>query len=72
MTTSMTASARTAARSQHAVWLARAGLAAWAFVYFLIGVLAIALAFGHYKNEPDQQGRCRPSRSTLEAWRWCG
>jgi hypothetical protein len=36
--------------------LARAGLTARACVYLLIGTLAIALAFGNYANEPDQQG----------------
>jgi hypothetical protein len=39
--------------------LAKAGLTARASVYLLIGALAIALAFGNYVNEPDQQGRCR-------------
>jgi hypothetical protein len=36
--------------------LAKAGLTARACVYLLIGALAIALAFGNYVNEPDQQG----------------
>jgi Domain of Unknown Function (DUF1206). len=57
MTASMSTSVRSAARSQPMARLARAGLTARASVYLLIGALAIALAFGNYANEPDQQGR---------------
>jgi hypothetical protein len=56
MTTSMSVSVRTAARSRPMARLARAGLAARASVYLLIGVLVIALALGNYAGEPDQQG----------------
>lgn len=54
--TSATASARKAARSKPMAALARVGFAARACIYLLVGVLAIALAFGDYENEPDQQG----------------
>ncbi|HVD89067.1 MAG TPA: DUF1206 domain-containing protein [Jatrophihabitantaceae bacterium] len=56
MTASMSTSVRSAARSQPMARLARAGLTARASVYLLIGALAVALAFGSYANEPDQQG----------------
>ena len=36
--------------------VARMGFAARGCIYLLVGVLAIALAFGNYENEPDQQG----------------
>ncbi|MCW2656895.1 MAG: hypothetical protein JWR06_1088, partial [Jatrophihabitans sp.] len=36
--------------------VARFGLSARAFVYLVVGVLVIALAFGHKRSETDQRG----------------
>ena len=72
MTTSMSVSVRTAARSRPMARLARAGLTARACVYLLIGVLAIASAFGNYAGEPDQQGALQVLPGTPVAWCWCG
>jgi hypothetical protein len=47
---------RRAARSEPMKAFARAGLAARACVYLLVGVLAIALAVGARKGETDQRG----------------
>ena len=54
--TSATASARKAARSKPMAALARMGFAARGCIYLLVGILAIALAFGDHQNESDQQG----------------
>jgi hypothetical protein len=54
MTTSFTL--RKAARSDTLARVARAGLAARAAIYLLIGVLAISLAAGHTSSEDDQRG----------------
>lgn len=56
MTASPSVSARRAARSDTMKGLARAGLAARATVYLLIGILALALAFGERHGETDQRG----------------
>lgn len=52
--------------------LARAGLAARATVYLLVGVLAVALAFGNWHGETDQRGALqeltRHSGGTLLVW----
>lgn len=53
---SLSASARRASRSEPMSVLARAGLAARAFVYLVIGWLAIQIAFGHGNHEADQRG----------------
>ena len=45
-----------AARSTPMKGLARAGLAARATVYVLLGILALALAFGERRGETDQRG----------------
>ena len=49
-------SAHRAARSEPMHVLARWGLAARATVYLLIGLLALALAFGIRRSEADQRG----------------
>lgn len=54
MTASM--SAQRAANSDAMKGVARAGLAARAAVYLLVGILAIALAFGQHSGETDQRG----------------
>lgn len=54
-TTSASATARRAADSEGMEGLARAGLAARAGIYLLVGILAVALAFGSSK-ETDQRG----------------
>lgn len=56
MTASPSVSAHRAARSDAMKKLARAGLAARATVYLLIGILALALAFGERRGETDQRG----------------
>jgi hypothetical protein len=56
MTASTSLSVRRAARGAPMKGLARAGLAARATVYLLIGILALALAFGERKGETDQRG----------------
>jgi uncharacterized membrane protein len=53
---SASASARKAARSKPMAAVARMGFAARGCIYLLVGALAIALTFGDYGNEPDQQG----------------
>jgi type IV secretory pathway VirB2 component (pilin) len=56
MATSTSISAHGVARSAPMQGLARAGLAARATVYRLIGVLALALALGERHGETDQRG----------------
>lgn len=56
MTASPSLSAHRAARSAPMQGLARAGLAARATVYLLIGILAVALALGEAHGETDQRG----------------
>jgi hypothetical protein len=56
MTASPSVFAHRAARSDTLQRLARAGLAARATVYLLIGILALALAFGERRRETDQRG----------------
>jgi hypothetical protein len=56
MTASPSLSARRAARSEPMKRLARAGLAARASVYLLVGILAVALGFGGRPGETDQGG----------------
>lgn len=56
MTASPSTSARRAANSDTMKRLARAGLAARACIYLLIGILAIALALGERRGETDQRG----------------
>ena len=53
---SATISVRRAARSDAMTLLARWGLAARATIYLLIGILAVALAFGSHHGEADQRG----------------
>ena len=49
-------SARRASHSESMSVLARTGLAARAFVYLVIGWLAIQIALGHGNHEADQRG----------------
>jgi Domain of Unknown Function (DUF1206) len=53
---SATVSVRRAAQGEAMSLLARWGLAARAAIYVLIGVLAVALAFGSRRGETDQRG----------------
>lgn len=53
---SVTSAARRASHSDALGWGARLGLAARGAIYLLIGVVALAVAFGHSKTETDQQG----------------
>jgi hypothetical protein len=55
-TAQVTSTARQAADSPAARWLARAGLAARGVIYILIGWVAILVAIGHSSQEADQQG----------------
>ena len=54
--TSTAAPVRHAARSEGMTVLARWGLAARASIYLLVGVLAVAIAFGTSGGEADQRG----------------
>jgi Domain of Unknown Function (DUF1206) len=53
---SLSASTRRASRRESRSALARVGLAARAFVYLVIGWLAIQIALGHGNHEADQRG----------------
>jgi hypothetical protein len=55
-TTQVSSTAREAAGSRPARWLARAGLTARGIVYILIGWVAILVAIGHTSQQADQQG----------------
>ncbi|MBC7373440.1 MAG: DUF1206 domain-containing protein, partial [Frankiales bacterium] len=49
-------SARRAANSDAMTWAARLGLSARAAIYLLMGILAVAVAFGRSNSDTDQRG----------------
>lgn len=56
--------ARKAGNSKYVDWLARAGFAARGVMYVIIGILAIAIAFGSGGHKADQSGAARVVGST--------